>query len=750
MRSRPTAQRCFLASACVAGLMALSAEGAAAGEFAVANCQADPLNFSTRAFDDFATRGMKIRRACDPEGPGLRGLITSNVVRSGRVQRGAVAMATISAPMGTRFTSFRWAGTARRRDCRYALQLYAEAPDIDPIAIKNVRANQRCPRPRRAQAAGYRSRTFNVTGATRIVQRVICVGGHGRKSCSARASNYLRTYEAEVGIADVLAPSAALIADTPLARGEWVRGSQPLNYDASDNVGVRIAHAIVAGQPGGSQQRPCAFATPERSYADRVPCPNGPGQIGVDTKRYPEGTQTLVVRAQDTAGNLADSAGVTARIDNTPPGRIDVSVEGGDAWRNGSDFAVAWTNPPEVDRAPIAAAGYTLCPVGAGSCGRGEHAGADISRFGVPVPAPGEWRLSLWRRDAAGNETEDAASVPVTLRYDPEPPQLGFELPSGSDPTLVAVQVTDRVSGLADGAIEISPSGSGIWQALATQRDGVRLLARIDDAVLPAGGYVLRARASDLAHNEASTDRRVDGQPMALALPLRIVSSMQAGFERVRTVRRTIRRHGKRRVVRRPVTVLKPAARVRSGRRTQVAGRLVNRDGQGIAAAEVRVFSSSPISPEQLVAVLQTDGGGRYRYTATGSTNRTLRFAYAGSPLILPAQSALKMTVPALSSLRVSQKRVLNGQAVTFKGRLRTLPVPAGGKLVELQVRLSGRWQTFRTTRTDAAGHWAIGYRFKRSRGVQRFRFRARLPGEANYPFIAGRSGSLTVRVRGQ
>ena len=56
------------------------------------------------------------------------------------------------------------------------------------------------------------------------------------------------------------------------------------------------------------------------------------------------------------------------------------------------------------------------------------------------------------------------------------------------------------------------------------------------------------------------------------------------------------------------------------------------------------------------------------------------------------------------SSLRVSRRRVLNGQAVTFRGRLRTMPVPPGGKLVELQVRLSGRWQTFRTTRTDQDG----------------------------------------------
>src|SRR5438067_218602 len=121
MRSWPTAPRCALMSMVVLVLVATATDRAVAGEYAVANCQADPLNFSTRAFDDFATRGMKIRRACDPEGPGLRGLITSNVVRGGRVRRGAVAMAMLSAPAGTRFTSFRWAGTARRRDCRYAL-----------------------------------------------------------------------------------------------------------------------------------------------------------------------------------------------------------------------------------------------------------------------------------------------------------------------------------------------------------------------------------------------------------------------------------------------------------------------------------------------------------------------------------------------------------------------------------------------------------------------------------------------------
>ncbi len=261
--------RCLVGGASVAILMALWAGPAAAGEYAVANCQADPLNFSTRAFEDFATRGMKIRRACDPEGPGMRGLITANVARGGQVPRGSVAWATMTAPVGTRFKWFRWAGTARRDDCRYALQIWADGPGVAPIPIKNVRANQQCPLPRLGQFAGYASRSFPVDGATRIVQRVICVGGKERKSCSARGRNYLRTYEAEVQIVDVLAPAASIIGDTPLARGEWVRGVQPLNYDASDNVGVRLADAIAAGRVR-RLRRSARARSPRRSARSRT------------------------------------------------------------------------------------------------------------------------------------------------------------------------------------------------------------------------------------------------------------------------------------------------------------------------------------------------------------------------------------------------------------------------------------------------------------------------------------------------
>ena len=122
---------------------------------------------------------------------------------------------------------------------------------------------------------------------------------------------------------------------------------------------------------------------------------------------------------------------------------------------------------------------------------------------------------------------------------------------------------------------------------------------------MPAGNYLLRATARDQAQNQASTTQRADGQPMAVTLPLRIPSAMQVGSSRQRVVKRVVRRNGKRRTIRRRVTVLKPQRRTSgSGARRRSRGRLANRDGQGIAGAEVQVLASSGDGPEQLVGVV--------------------------------------------------------------------------------------------------------------------------------------------------
>ena len=522
-----------------------------------------------------------------------------------------------------------------------------------------------------------------------------------------------------------------------------MRGLQTVSYVASDNVGVKRAQAIVSGLPRGEQHRSCDFSA-------TVPCANGGGAITFETRLLPDGSQPLVVDALDAADNSGVSGPVTIRVDNTAPGAIAVTEAASETWRNHNDFDVGWVNPYEGDRAPIVAARFRICRAGGSDCQEARRPGASISALpDLTVPEPGSWELQVWREDAAGNQEPSNASIPVSLRYDPEPPQLAFEPISPRDPTQVSVTVDDRISGLATGQIELSRQGSGTWQSLPTERSGDRLLARVDDSVLPPGAYLLRATAWDHASNQNSTDRRIDGEPMVITLPLRVVSVLRVGVRAERIVRRSIKRGGKRRTVRKRIVDLKPRAEVRYGERVTVAGRLENGDGQPVPGVEIQVFSGSATDRGQLIGAVTTDAAGRFTYDALADATRTLRFAYSGTPVMLPVESQVNLLTSAASTIRATPRRLTNGQSVRFSGKLRALPAPAAGKLIELQVVLSGRWQTFRTTRTQANGSWAIRYHFRRTCGLLRYRFRGRLPAESGYAFQTGYTKAVRVMVRG-
>ena len=736
-----------LALAPLIGFAMLGTPGsAAAGEFTITACQADAGNFSSGAFENFATRGMRWRRACNPLGPGLRGLVTANTVTGTRVAHGAQSAFVLNAPPGTAFSRLRWSGHAQRRDCRYALQMYAVRPDGSDATIKDVRANRNCPQPEGAQASSWpRPRAYDLGGATKIVQRVVCVGASSGQFCSGHGLNYIQTFTAEATVVDNSGPAVSIVADTPLAEGAWVHGKQSLNYEATDNVGVKRGFATLAAVRSTDDTRAC-------DYSQRIPCPNGPGQIGaVETERAPEGTQQLYVTAEDAAGNTANSAAVTAHIDNAAPGAVQVGVEGGESWRNRNGFDAVWQNAPEPDRAPITAAHYRLCRAGGGDCVEDGQGGSSIAQLdNLTVPAPGEWELRLWREDAAGNQQPDNASVPVKLRFDPEPPQLGFEAQSAADPTRVSVQVTDPISGLGGGEIEISRVGSGTWQALPTTQENSHLLTRIDDAALPAGEYELRATAHDQAGNLASTTQRLDGQPMKVKLPLRIASSIRAGAIERKRVRKTVHHGGKSHKTTRTVTVLSKSAKVGFGHHVRLAGTLVDGSGNPVAGEQVKVYSQPPEGDEALVATLTTGGQGHFDYALDAKASQTLRFVYGGTATRLPAEDKVALGVTAHSTFSVDRQRILNGQSVVFSGKVEGRPLPAAGKLIELQVWLSDEWSTFRTIRSKADGSWRIPYRFQRTCGLEHFRFRAHLPGEAGYPLEPGQSSVLAITVKGQ
>jgi hypothetical protein len=75
--------------------------------------------------------------------------------------------------------------------------------------------------------------------------------------------------------------------------------------------------------------------------------------------------------------------------------------------------------------------------------------------------------------------------------------------------------------------------------------------------------------------------------------------------------------------------------------------------------------------------------------------------------------------------------------------------VPDGGKLIDLQAFYRGQWRTFATPRSDGRGNWSFRYRFEATRGLVRYRFRARIRREAAYPYELGYSRAIAVTVRG-
>ena len=227
---------------------------------------------------------------------------------------------------------------------------------------------------------------------------------------------------------------------------------------------------------------------------------------------------------------------------------------------------------------------------------------------------------------------------------------------------------------------------------------------------------------------------------------------MRAGFERMRTVRRTVRRHGKRRSVRRRVTVLaadgaRPLGQTSAGRRpARQPRRPGHRRRRGARALELR---RSPRAARR-----RAD-----RPTATAATATrppAARTARCGSPTrdrrsSCPPERAITMSVPAQTSLRVNRQAGAEraGRDLQRDGCERCrCPPAASSSSCRSAYRVAGRRSAL--SRTDGTGAGRSATASSARRGVQHFRFRARLPGEASYPFVAGRSRSLTVRVRGR
>jgi hypothetical protein len=258
----------------------------------------------------------------------------------------------------------------------------------------------------------------------------------------------------------------------------------------------------------------------------------------------------------------------------------------------------------------------------------------------------------------------------------------------------------------------------------------------VDDEVLPAGRYVIRARANDRAGNEQSV------QGGSIDLPFRVRSELSVGKQK------RIRMQGIGGRQFRKVLLHKP--RIAFGLPTPIRGRLTTPGGNPLANRDVEI-AERPVGdnlPWAPIASVRTDESGRFKFKALPGPTRHLRFRYAGTATIRGQTQYVTVRVRAASTLRVGRRSVVNGEQVTFSGTVQGI-VPPTGKLLQLQVFSRGMWLTFATPRADQRGRWRHPYRFTATRGVTRYRFRARLPREAGFPYVPGTTRQVRVKVVG-
>lgn len=723
---RWTAGLVLISGALVAGPPAADAH---AGTYNVLACDAHSGQTgvsANRAWELSASPGHHAESLCPSSGNLARGIATRIIASVGA---GTFERATVTAPPGTTITGLQWNGRGARNNCAWAAELRARPSEQ---LLLGYRPQQNC------NGTGFHYRaTLSLgvpAGTTQILQNVQC--GAGR--CQSGAS--FHTFGATVTINDPYGPSGQ-ITGGGLAGGTWTGGSQDLSFSLGDHTGIKSAALAVDGGPQTPRTFPC-------DYTRAVPCFNQNQAFTYETNGLPDGPHTARLTFTD-AGNNAGALERTFYVDNHPPEPVQAAVVGGEGWRRANGFSVRWPNV-EQEFAPVVRARYRLCGP-TGNCAEGFRSGKAITEISdLEASKLGDSTLQVWLEDEAGNESDFGAAT-MHLRLDPEAPSLAFLPQDPSDPLAVAVKATDKYSGVAGGEIEMRAEGGRAWHTLETKLVGDRLVADVDDERFRRGVYEFRAHATDFAGNEATTGSLTDGRRAAVRLPVRVLTRLRAGFVRVKIRRKVVRRGGKRRVIRRRRRVLVSHARVRFRRRASISGRLVNLDGQPIDGATVTVLSRRDLPGHGFTAAgfARTDRNGRFRYRVRGVVSRVLRFQYPGSRRVHGSRRDVALRVPASTAIRSDRSRLLNGQAVTFSGRVRTRPIPATGKLVEIQAFFRGRWRTISTTRTNDEGKWSFRYQFGATSGVVRYRFRALLSREGGYPFATGRSRVVGVTVRG-
>jgi hypothetical protein len=367
---------------------------AGAGTFEVRAC-GEALNRSWVASGGGGTLGTS--EECPPGGGALSGLAAYDVVGGGPTL-GGDAQWSFSAPSGASIEAVTLDRSIGRNAAGWWPYVASDKGVLDDCTLTACPSDGLVVRP----GDGASSVRFGVTCASPP-----CANG----GTSPNAWVVVRS--ATVTVSDESPPSITNVGGALWATGGFHHGVEQVTFDATDNVGMRSTSLWVDGAPAGSSPQAC-----DSTLA--VPCPQLPGaSTSLDTATLTDGSHTVQIGGVDAASNEERSALQPIVVDNTAPAApVGLTVGGGEGYRIANAFDVSWTNP-EGQIAPLARIHEQVCAASGSPCAAAQVIdSATPSLAGLTVPGPGEWVVSVWLEDAAGNAS-GSQSAQAVLRLGP-------------------------------------------------------------------------------------------------------------------------------------------------------------------------------------------------------------------------------------------------------------------------------------------------------------------------------------------
>ncbi len=183
-------------------------------------------------------------------------------------------------------------------------------------------------------------------------------------------------------------------------------------------------------------------------------------------------------------------------------------------------------------------------------------------------------------------------------------------------------------------------------------------------------------------------------------------------------------------------------------RRALIHGRLRDGAGNPIAGAQVCIQGHSALSGRafHLIGTATTNQNGGWAFKLHHGPSRTIRVGYRFGAFQTSVDLELHMRAKATLHLSCHRARV--NRKVYFSGEI--AGPRAKKRVVVVRGTVPGAKRLFlvRRARTDALGHFRVGYAFSPVSVSTRFVFWAVVPEQNGYPYVRGRSVNRFIRVR--